>query len=78
MHENKIVSHIEKLLLAKSVIGVSATYRGNNGLDKIISVLCNSYFIQPTSQLKERELELKVFGKFSQDNVISQVVELAK
>ena len=71
MHENKIVSHIEKLLLAKSVIGVSATYRGDNGLDKIISVIRNSYFIQPTSQLKERELELKVFGKFSQDNVVS-------
>ena len=36
-----IVSHIQKLLTAEKVIGVSATYRGNNGLDKIVSVLTN-------------------------------------
>ena len=31
----KIVSHIEKLLSAEKVIGFSATYRGNNGIDNI-------------------------------------------
>ena len=35
----KMVSVISKLLSATKVIGVSATYRGNVGIDKIISIL---------------------------------------
>ena len=42
------MSHIEKLLLAKRVIGVSATYRGENGIDKITSILNDSCLIKPS------------------------------
>ena len=42
MHDNRLVSHIQKLLSAEKVIGVSATFRGNNGLDKIVNILKDS------------------------------------
>lgn len=39
VNDNRIVSHVYNLLNAEKVIGVSATYRGNNGIDKITSIL---------------------------------------
>lgn len=42
IHEGKIISHINKLMIAKRVIGLSATFRGDNGLDKITSILTDS------------------------------------
>jgi hypothetical protein len=42
---NKVVSIISKLIAAVKVIGVSATYRGYAGIEKITSILHNSVFI---------------------------------
>lgn len=54
IHNNKVISHIKKLLDAEKVIGVSATYRGDNGLDNINSVISENCYIQPANSLKER------------------------
>jgi hypothetical protein len=62
----KVVSVISKLLAAVQVIGVSATYRGNAGIQKITSILYNSVFIKPPQQLQEKELQLEVFGRVPQ------------
>jgi hypothetical protein len=47
------------------VICVSATYRGDVGIDKITSILKNSVFIKPPRQLQEKELQLEVFGEIA-------------
>lgn len=47
----KVLSVISKLLSAARLVGVSATYRGDAGLDKITSILQNSVFIKPPQQL---------------------------
>ncbi len=44
--DGKIVSVISKLLNAFQVIGVSATYRGDAGIDKITSILDDSLYIK--------------------------------
>jgi hypothetical protein len=70
----KVVSVISKLLSAVKVIGVSATYRGDNGIDKITSILKDSALIKPPSQLREKELKLEVFGEVI--DIPVKVVEL--
>ena len=45
LNGKKIISHINKMFTATKTIGVSATYRGDNGLDKIISILGDISFI---------------------------------
>ena len=59
----KVISVVSKLLSAAQVIGVSATYRGNAGIQKITSILKDSVFIKPPQQLQEKELQLEVFGE---------------
>ena len=76
LHNNKLVSHIQKLLSAEKVIGVSATYRGNNGIDKIANILKDSQYVQPPNILKERELQLEVFGEVF--NVKQKALELIR
>ena len=58
----KIVSVILKLKAAAQLIGVSATYRGEAGIDKINTIM-NAQFIKTPQLIKERELQLEVFGK---------------
>ena len=45
LNEKKIISHINKMLNTMKIVGVSATYRGENGLDKITSILRDICFI---------------------------------
>ena len=58
----KFVSVVLKLKAAAKVIGVSATFRGEAGVDKITTIL-NARFIKSPFNLIEKELQLKVFGE---------------
>ena len=47
----KVTSVILKLLKAEQVIGVSATYRGDAGINKIKTITKDLTFIKPPHQL---------------------------
>jgi hypothetical protein len=44
---------------------MSATFRGNAGIDKIKTILSESMFISSPREFNEKELQLQVFGKLS-------------
>ena len=52
------------LLLNKyKVIGMTATFRGDQGRNKILQLIEDSYAIKTTDIALERKLQLDVFGK---------------
>lgn len=62
VHNGKLVSVVSKLQSATRLVGVSANFRGDDGLDKINTILAAT-FIQTGAELKDMKLELEVFGK---------------
>lgn len=71
----KIVSVITKLKAATRLIGVSATYRGDVGIKKINNIM-NAQFLKTPHSIKERELQLEVFGEVT--DIPTQAAHLAK
>ncbi len=62
----KFVSAI--LLLNKyKVIGMTATFRGDQGRNKILQLTEDSYVIKTTDVALDRSLQLDVFGNLKQD-----------
>ena len=72
----KVTSVVSKLLAATQVIGVSATYRGDKGVDKIYQILQASTFIKSPQELQEKVLQLQVFGE--EQDIPAKAVELAQ
>lgn len=62
--KGKLISVILKLKAAAQLIGVSATYRGEAGVDKINTIMDAQFIITPV-QAQERQLQLTVFGKIA-------------
>jgi hypothetical protein len=52
----RLVSVIQRLMAAYKVIGVSATFREEAGMKKIINILADSLFITPPAEIKQKEL----------------------
>lgn len=74
--DNKLISTI--LLLNKyEVIGMTATFRGDQGKSKILELIKGSCAIKSSNIISERELRLDVFGKLKQDEIDTKVVEIA-
>ena len=72
----KIMSTI--LLLNKyEVIGMTATFRGDQGKKKILQLVKESHALKTTDIISERELQLDVIGKLKQAEVDTKVVEIA-
>jgi hypothetical protein len=71
----KLVSTILKLKAAVQLIGVSATFRGDAGIKKI-STIMESQFIKTPAEIKDRELQLEVFGKVL--DIPARTVHLAR
>jgi hypothetical protein len=58
----KFISAI--LLLNKyKVIGMTATFRGDQGRNKILEFIEDSHTLKTTDIVHERELQLDIFGK---------------
>ena len=73
---NKIMSTI--LLLNKyEVIGMTATFRGDQGKKKILQLVKESHALKTTEMISERELQLDVIGMLKQAEVDTKVVEIA-
>jgi hypothetical protein len=58
----KLVSPILKLKAVVQLIGVSATFRGAAGIKKINTIM-DAQFLKTSTEIKDRELHLEVFGK---------------
>jgi hypothetical protein len=71
----KLVSTIFKLRNAAGLIGVSATFRGDAGIKKISTIMESQYIKTPT-EIKDRELQLEVFGKVM--DIPTRTVHLAR
>jgi hypothetical protein len=71
----KLMSTILKLINAAQLIGVSATFRGDAGIKKI-STIMESQFIKTPAEIKDRELQLEVFGKVL--DIPARTVHLAR
>lgn len=66
LKEYKVFSAI--LLLNKyKVIGMTATFRGDQGMNKILQFITDSHTIKTTDIIFERNLKLDVFGKLKDD-----------
>jgi hypothetical protein len=52
----RVVSVVSKLLSSVQLVGVSATYRGDAGVDKITCILKDCVFIKPPQQIQERDI----------------------
>jgi hypothetical protein len=73
----KLISAI--LLLNKyKVIGMTATFRGKQGLNKMKAFLKDSAVIKTGVTEPERKLQLEVFGRLKADEIRSKVIEIAK
>lgn len=70
----KLVSTIFKLRTADKLIGVSATYRGEAGIDKINTIM-SAQFLKTPDSIKDRDLQLEVFGEVM--DIPTQAVQLA-
>lgn len=60
--KGKLISVILKLKAAAQLVGVSATFRGEAGVDKINAILEAQFFKTPV-EISEKKLHLEVFGK---------------
>lgn len=58
----KLVSTILKLRSSVKLVGASATYRGDAGIDKINTIM-GAQFLKTSVAIKDRELQLEVFGE---------------
>ena len=73
---NKIMSTI--LLLNKyEVIGMTATFRGDQGKKKILQLVKESHALKTNDIISERELRLDVFGNLKEAEVDAKVIEVA-
>jgi hypothetical protein len=57
------------------LIGLSATFRGDSGIKKLETLLC-AHVVHLAAEMKERKMELQVFGKVL--NVRDLVIKLAE
>jgi hypothetical protein len=57
---------------------MTATFRGERGLNKMKTLLSDYVVIKATAVESDRKLELEVFGKLKADEVDSKVVEIAR
>ena len=72
----KIMSTI--LLLNKyEVIGMTATFRGDQGKKKILQLIKESHVLKTTDIISERELRLDVFGNLKEAEVDAKVIDVA-
>jgi hypothetical protein len=71
----KLVSTILKLRASVKLIGVSATFRGDAGIDKLNTIM-SAHFLKTSDTIKDRELQLEVFGE--QLDIPTQAVQLAQ
>ena len=58
----KMISTILKLRASAKLIGVSATFRGDAGIDKINTIM-SAHFLTTPIKINNRELQLEVFGE---------------
>lgn len=56
---------------------MSATYRGDAGIKKIISILQDSKFVIPQEKWKDRQLQLDVHGGVPELDIASRAATLA-
>jgi superfamily II DNA or RNA helicase len=76
VRDTKLMSTI--LLLNKyEVIGMTATFRGDQGKKKILQLVKESHALKTTEMISERELQLDVIGMLKQAEVDTKVVEIA-
>jgi hypothetical protein len=67
------------LLLNKyRVIGMTATFRGDQGLNKMKSFLKDSCIITAGDSAIERKLELEIYGKLKINEINDKIIEIAK
>jgi len=75
--DGRLISSI--ILLNKyKVIGMTATFRGQKGLDKIVAFLKGSAVVNIGKAEQERKLQLDVFGKCQANEIEAKVIEVAK
>jgi hypothetical protein len=70
----KLVSTILKLRSSVKLIGVSATFRGDAGIDKINTIM-SANFLKTSDAIKDRGLQSEVFGETM--NIKTAAVKLA-
>jgi hypothetical protein len=67
------------LLLNKyRVVGMTATFRGDQGRNKILNLIKDSHAIKTTDLVLERTLKIDVFGKLKANRIDIKVIEVAK
>eukprot|EP00349_Pseudokeronopsis_sp_Brazil_P012300 CAMPEP_0202977714 /NCGR_PEP_ID=MMETSP1396-20130829/84411_1 /ASSEMBLY_ACC=CAM_ASM_000872 /TAXON_ID= /ORGANISM="Pseudokeronopsis sp., Strain Brazil" /LENGTH=212 /DNA_ID=CAMNT_0049716509 /DNA_START=1813 /DNA_END=2451 /DNA_ORIENTATION=- len=77
IRDGKFISSV--LLLNKyRVLGMSATFRGDQGRDKIVRLLRGCVVIKTTDIVQERVFRLDIFGSLSCEAILTKAVELAK
>ena len=73
----KLISVVQRLAVAHSVIGVSATFRGEIGLKKIKQMIPKSVFISSPIQCREKDIQLEVFGDVLVEDIPTKAIALA-
>ncbi len=75
--QGKLLSSV--LLLNKhKVIGMTATFRGDQGRAKLSTFLKDTVVFKAGAAVSDRELALDVFGKLKLEEIDSKVIEVAK
>ena len=74
----RLISVVQQLVSAWKVIGVSATFRSDAGIKKIKTILPDSSFITAPGELREKELQLQVFGGLRKEEILTKALALAK